>query len=116
MAVSKVYIVERDGKELKKLKTLSSAKKLADAENAEVLCEGTVVYSSGTEIKKNERINKYTLNALMNIRKAPSLEADKVGVAQAGKVVEVLEIKNDWLCLTDGTFILYGNGKYAKKS
>ena len=44
MANNKTYTVMKDGKELKELKTLVSAKKLADAEGAEVLCEGECVY------------------------------------------------------------------------
>ena len=52
----------------------------------------------------------------MNVRKAPSLTADKLKVLDAGAVVEVTEIKDDWLFLTDGSFILYENGKNAKKN
>ena len=44
MANNKTYTVMKDGKELKELKTLVSAKKLADAEGAEVLSEGECVY------------------------------------------------------------------------
>ena len=36
---NKTYTVMKDGEELKELKTLTAAKKLADAENAEVFCE-----------------------------------------------------------------------------
>jgi hypothetical protein len=55
----------------------------------------------------------------MNIRTAPSLEADKVGIAEAGTIVEVLAIEDDWLRVRNGVdvvFILYGGGKYARKN
>ena len=57
----------------------------------------------------------YTLTSKMNIRKTPSLNAEKAGIAQKGAVVEVAAIEGDWMRLTDGTFILYAAGKYAVK-
>ena len=42
--MSKIYTVVKDGEELEQLKTLTAAKKLADAEGAEVYCEGKCVY------------------------------------------------------------------------
>ena len=42
--MSKTYTVVKDGTELKELKTLAAAKKVADAEAAEVYCEGECVY------------------------------------------------------------------------
>ena len=51
----------------------------------------------------------------MNVRKEPSLNAEKLKVLEAGAVVEVLAVQNDWLHLTDGTFILYEDGKNARK-
>ena len=50
----------------------------------------------------------------MNVRKAPSLNAEKVKVLDAGAEVEVTEVADDWLHLTDGTFILYEDGKNAR--
>lgn len=52
----------------------------------------------------------------MNVRKAPSLNADKVKVLGTGTEVEVAEVADDWLHLTDGTFILYEGGKNARKN
>ena len=52
---------------------------------------------------------------MMNIRKAPSLTAEKLGTAKAGTVVNVKEIRSDWMYLDNGTYILFGNGKFAKK-
>ena len=58
---------------------------------------------------------KYMLTAKMNIRKAPSLSALKLGIAKKGTVVEVTDVKNGWLHLLDGTFILYEGGRWAQK-
>ena len=124
MASNKTYTVVKDGETLKELKTLAAAKKLADAEGAEVLCDGKCVYLgsvSGAEDTVEETVTEvpapeyYTLTAKMNIRKAPSLNAEKAGIAQKGTVVEVAAIEGDWMRLTDGTFILYAAGKYAVK-
>lgn len=49
MANTKIYTVVRDGEELDKLKTLAAAKKLADAEGAEVYSEGKCVYRATVE-------------------------------------------------------------------
>ena len=133
MANNKTYNVMKDGKELKELKTLASAKKLADAEGAEVLCEGECVYQ-GTAKDSEDTVSelsdavaespakepvapvKYTLTAKMNIRKAPSKTAEIAGIAEKGTVIDVAAIENDWLRLSDGTFILYEGGKFAVRS
>lgn len=44
MANTKIYNVVKDGEELEQLKTLTAAKKLADAEGAEVYADGKCVY------------------------------------------------------------------------
>ena len=131
MATNKTYIVVKDGEELKELKSLAAAKKLADAEGALVICNGATVYTDApdelaTAEPESEPVDqpepvpeKYTLTAKMNIRLAPSLDADKVGVAEPGTVVEVLGIENDWLRVKNGAgevFILFGGGKYARKN
>jgi len=121
---NKTYTVVKDGTELKELKTLAAAKKLANAEGAEVLCDGECVYQGTGKVETDPVLpteeektpEKYTLLRKMNVRKTPSLTADKLGVLDNGAVVEVTEIKDDWLCLTDGSFILYENGKNAKKN
>ena len=131
MASNKTYTVVKDGEALKELKTLAAAKKLADAEGAEVLCDGECVYQgavSGVKDTVEETVieaptpastptpEHYTLTSKMNIRKAPSLDAEKAGIAQKGTVVEVAAVEGDWLHLTDGTFILFGAGKFAVKA
>ena len=131
MAGNKTYTVMKDGETLKELKTLAAAKKLADAEGAEVLCDGRCVYQgavSGAEDTVEDVSDAveetdietpapehYTLTARMNIRKAPSLNAEKAGIAQKGTVVAVAAVEDDWMRLTNGTFILYAAGKYAVK-
>ena len=154
MASNKIYIVVKDGKELEQLKTLATAKKLADTEGAEVYCDGKCVYlgaqgapegtaesavesaaesapettvedavsrepgsgvkGAATEIPK-EGTARYRLTSIMNVRKAPSLGAEKAGFLEKGSIVEVAALQNDWLHLADGTFILYGKGEYAEK-
>ena len=122
---NKTYTVVKDGEELKELKSLAAAKKLADAAGAEVICDDKCVYQ-GTVAPAEDTVEEavvaedlkpetYTLLRKMNVRKEPSLNAAKLKVLDAGAVVEVRDIQNDWLCLTDGSFILYENGKNARK-
>lgn len=140
---NKTYTVMKDGEELKELKTLAAAKKLADAEDAEVFCGGLCVYApdppvgddilpalsdavvedpapdtSAVESPAKEPVTpvKYTLTAKMNIRKAPSKTAEIAGIAQKGTIVDVTAIEGDWMHLSDGTFILYEGGKFAVRS
>ena len=122
---NKTYIVVKDGEELKELKSLTAAKKLADTEGAEVFCDGKCVYQGTvaptedtveeTAVAEEQKPEVYTLLRKMNVRKEPSLNAAKLKVLDTGAAVEVRAIKNDWLCLTDGSFILYENGKNARK-
>ena len=51
MASNKIYTVVKNGEELKVLKTLVAAKKLADEQGGEVMCEGTVVYTAASPIE-----------------------------------------------------------------
>lgn len=120
---NKIYTVVKNGETVKELKTLTAAKKLADEQGGEVLCDGETVYTaSPIEPQAEEPVQaqpvpeKYTLTARMNVRTAPSLDAPKLGVAQAGTEVEVAAVENDWLYLTNGAYILYGDGKFAKKN
>ena len=120
---NKIYTVVKSGETVKELKTLTAAKKLADEQGGEVLCDGETVYTaSPIEPQAEEPVQaqpvpeKYTLTARMNVRTAPSLDAPKLGVAQAGTEVEVAAVENDWLYLTNGAYILYGDGKFAKKN
>ena len=162
------YFVKKNCEIIKELKSLSAAKKIAQAENAEVYCGNELVYSAldtdktltdgtenedacsaekelnndtenvsihDTELESNHsaekvsdhssdpvstsveevRAVKYRLKALMNVRVSPSLSSRKIATLPPGTIVTVANIKNGWLYLTNGSFILYGNGKYAEK-
>ena len=63
----------------------------------------------------DDRAVKYRLKALMNVRISPSLSSRKIATLLPGTIVTVANIKNDWLHLTNGSCILYANGKYAEK-
>ena len=151
---TKIYTVVKDGEELDKLKTLAAAKKLADAEGAEVYSDGKCVYQGVVETvegtveetvakdaepveapaveevtaepavveepvaekpeKKSDTPTQYRLKALMNVRANPNGRILKT--LPAGTVVQVASIDNDWLHLTDGTFIFFQRGEFAEKS
>ena len=63
----------------------------------------------------DEGETKYRLTALMNVRKKPSMDAQILYTRAAGTEVRVLGIVNDWLYLTNDTYILYEGGKWAVK-
>ena len=118
----KIYtVVNPAGEQLTQFKALSPAKKLADTVEGKVLCDGEVVYpAEPTPTPEpgpaaDPLAERYTLCSRMNVRKAPSLGAQIACVLEQGTVIYVKEIKNDWLHLVDGTYILYGNGQYAEK-
>ena len=128
--MAKEYIVMKDGAELKTYKSLPAAKALAEKEGAEVYADGECVYSAAvnpvvpavtpiveekTELQKITS-DKYVLLRKMNVRKAPSLTAQKLDVLEKGTVIEVEKKVDDWLHLTDGTFIFYEGGKNARKA
>jgi len=157
MANTKTYVVIKDGETLKELKTLAAARKLADAEGAEVFCEGECVYQGTVDpvtpaveetaveeavvetaeeatepsakgesdfildeqdlSRIKSRLKKHSVSFCllrkMNVRKEPSLSAEVLRVLKRGTDIVVKDIRNDWLCLTDGSFILFENGKNA---
>jgi hypothetical protein len=137
-ATNKSYLViGSDGAELKTVKTLAAAKKLADAEGGSVLVDGECVYRATVEatvnptveagedkkaaeaenaavVEEKPAVEKYRIKTLMNIRKEPDLSGEKVGIAKQGAIVTVKEVAGDWLCLTDGTYILCGGGEFAE--
>ena len=134
--MAKEYIVMKDGKELKTYKSLPAAKTLAEKEGAEVYADGECVYSPVSDpvesvvessdvpvipsveedvsVEDKPQVEKYTLLHKMNVRKTPSLKAEKIGTKEKGTVVEAV-LEGDWLHLTDGAFIFYGGGKFAAK-
>ena len=140
---NKIYTVVKDGEELERLKTLAAARKLADAEGAEVFSDGKCVYqgnlqvvseaADGAEEKETAaaepaavpvlvltetdkaKTAKYRLKALMNVRRKPSKNAEIVAVKAGGTLVLVTEVKDGWLHLDDNTWILYEGGRWAEK-
>ena len=130
MATKKTYIVMKNGEEIKTLRILGDAKKLADEEGAEVFCDGVSIYKAVEVIVHSEPIvaeepkqievkepvtERYRLKALMNVRKKPSMDGGIITTKPAGTVVRVLGIEDGWLHLIDGSFVLYEEGRYADK-
>lgn len=131
MGSKKTYIVMKNGEEIEKLNTLTAAKKLADTEGGEVFCDGVSVYKGvevlvnaepvvAAELKQPEveepKTEQYRLKTLMNVRKKPSMDADIVTTKPAGTLVRVLKVKDSWLHLIDGNYILFEEGRYAEKA
>ena len=131
MASKKTYIVMKNGEEIEKLNTLTAAKKMADTEGGEVFCDGVSVYKGvevlvnaepvvAAELKQPEveepKTEQYRLKTLMNVRKKPSMDADIVTTKPAGTLVRVLKVKDGWLYLIDGNYILFEEGRYAEKA
>ena len=125
--MAKEYIVMKNGAELKTYKSLPAAKALAEKEGAEVFADGECVYpipttdpvetavpTAADEKTVEAQPVSYTLTRKMNVRKEPSLTAEKLKVLDGGTVVDVADLKDDWLYLTDGTFIYYEGGRNAK--
>ena len=130
MAGKKTYVVVKNGVEIQRLNTLIAARKLADAEGAEVFCDGLSIYKGVKEIVhaepivaeepkqievKEPKTEKYRLKALMNVRRKPGLDSDILGTKPAGTLVRVLKVEDGWLHLADGSYILFEEGKYAEK-
>ena len=120
-------VLDSNGKEIKTVKSLSIAKKMANSEKGSVVCDGECVYQVPLEPEKSETAGPetaepetakpeiYRIKELMNVRSAPSLKAEKLGTISPGTDVEVLALEDDWLHLVNGTFIFYDNGKYAER-
>ena len=118
--MAKLYMVMKDGARIKALKSLDSAKEIADKENAKVWYDGKCVYeptahsegvsfpiektapnkdASPTIIASDAMIttSSYRLKSPMNVRENPSLDAVVITTLQAGTIVEVYDIVNDWM-------------------
>lgn len=83
MAKNKIYTVMKNGEELEQLKTLATAKKLADAEGAEVYADGKCVYQGIKEVKESE-VEK------TEVKEVKEVEVEKTEVKEA----EVPETKS----------------------
>ena len=109
------YVVVKDGAEIRNYKSLPAAKKLADADGAEVFCDGECVYSGTETVPEVFTPVKYRLKALMNVRRKPSMHAQILSTKAAGTVVRILGIEQDWMHLAEGAYILYESGRWAEK-
>ena len=65
-------------------------------------------------VAEENRITRYRLKALMNVREKPAMTARIICTQEEGAFVNVAGIENDWLRLADGSYILYGAGKFAE--
>ena len=97
-------VIGADGEKLKSCKSLTSAQKLADKENGIVLINGEQVYpvesvqpAEETREAGHDCTLPYEVMVRINIRTEPSLEAQKIGIADAGTVLEAFEDLGDWL-------------------
>ena len=130
MSTRKTYIIMKNDAEIERANSISAAKVLADERKAEVYLNGQCVYSythaapaaanhdpqpAATTATHTPDVLSYRLKSLMNVRKAPSMDAEVLSTLGSGTIVEVAAIINDWLQLTDGTFILYNGGEYAER-
>lgn len=125
--MAKTYTVVKNDTEIETVKTLAAAKKLADSEGADVLCDGVKIYQANPDGLKQETAETdpakparkqsvlFRLKTLMNVRVRPCLTAPILTTKTAGSIVAVEKIEGDWLFLTDGTYILCEGGKYAEK-
>ena len=120
-----------DGTVIKDYKTLAAAKKFAEkTEGAVVYCEGEQVYSGTIPVEDNppdteekekqeekkeetkmETTHPYKVLIRVNIRRKPSLEADKVGAADVGTILEAYEDLGDWLKIKHNGGIAYARHK-----
>jgi hypothetical protein len=57
---------------------------------------------------------RYRLTHLMNVRKAPSMDAPVAKTLAPGFKVTAM-LSNDWLALKDGGYVLFGKGQYAQE-
>ena len=129
-----LYTIMKNGAKIKTAKNLTTAKEIADKEKAEVFVNGKCVYpkteQKPMETKPNpsqpkeaaspaapKKAAQYRLKAKMNIREKPSISSRKLDTAAMGTVVEVYEIKNDWMKVRwrdNVAFILYKKGEFAE--
>ena len=82
-------VISAEGEKLKSCKSLASAQKIAEKENGIVIHNGTQVFPATT--------SQYEVLVRINIRTEPSLDALKIGAADAGTVLQAYEDLGDWL-------------------
>ena len=82
-------IISAEGEKLKSCKSLASAQKIAEKENAIVIHNGTQVFPA--------TITPYEVLVRINIRTEPSLDALKIGAADKGTILDAFEDLGDWI-------------------
>ena len=82
-------VISAEGEKLKSCKTLASAQKIAEKENGIVIHNGVQVFPATT--------SPYEVLVRINIRSEPSLDAQKIGVAEKGTILDAYEDLGDWL-------------------
>ena len=112
-------VLDVNGNEIKVVKSLSIAKKLATAESGSVVCDGECVFKAKvqepTPEPEAQKPETYRIKMLMNVRAEPSLNGKVLDVVAPGTDVDVIAVEDDWLHLVNGAFILYGSGEYAER-
>ena len=82
-------VIGADGEKLKSCKSLAYAQKFAEKENGIVFHNGVQVFPEST--------SPYQVLVRINIRSEPSLDAPKIGAADAGTVLQAYGDLGDWL-------------------
>ena len=82
-------VINADGIRLRSFKSLASAQKFATKQNAAVFHKGVQVFPATT--------SQYEVLVKINIRSEPSLQAQKIGSADKGTILDVFEDLGDWL-------------------
>lgn len=90
MASNKTYIVTKNGEELEQLKTLAAAKKLADAEGAEVYCDGECVYRADTVNDGTTADHDGTAADAEHTAETPETAEKAEGAEQTESVTEIV--------------------------
>jgi hypothetical protein len=57
---------------------------------------------------------RYRLTHLMNVRKAPSMDAPVAKTLSLGSQVTA-KLSDNWLALKDGGYVLFDKGQYARE-
>ena len=112
-------VLDAEGKDVKTVKSLSIAKKLANAAGGSVVCDGECVFKAEVPTPEPEpqkpMSEKFRIKTLMNVRAEPSLNSRVLGLLNPGTDVDVVAVEDNWLHLVDGTFVFYDGGKYAER-
>ena len=93
MAANKIYTVVKDGEELDKVKTLAAAKKLADAEGAEVYSDGRCVYQASVEVSEGTETGALKDSVSVGGAEDPLEKEDKTNPTPAAEDKKAASVK-----------------------